>query len=172
MYRLPLLGNHVLLPGETGAGKSALIWSIIDQLAPAIADGIVELWGIDPKAMELAAGEPLFARMAHKNPADYADTLEDAVVVMQGRQIRLRGVTRLHQPSPAEPLIVILIDELAALTYVNDATCGGGSTTPSACCCPRAGRSASSVVGAIQDPRKETLPARDLFPIRIALRLS
>jgi hypothetical protein len=30
------------------------------------------------------------------------------------------GVTRLHQPSPAEPLIVILIDELAALAYVNE----------------------------------------------------
>ena len=29
-----------------------------------------------------------------------------------------------------------------------------------------------SVIGAIQDPRKEVLPARDLFPIRIGLRLS
>jgi S-DNA-T family DNA segregation ATPase FtsK/SpoIIIE len=28
-------------------------------------------------------------------------------------------VTRLHQQSPAEPLIVILIDELATLAYVN-----------------------------------------------------
>ena len=62
------------------------MWAIIDQLAPAIADGIVQLWGIDPKAMELAAGEPLFARMAYKNPEDYAETLEDAVVVMRDRQ--------------------------------------------------------------------------------------
>ena len=28
------------------------------------------------------------------------------------------------------------------------------------------------MVGAIQDPRKDVLPARDLFPIRIALRLT
>ena len=97
MYRLPLLGNHVLLPGAQGSGKSALIWSIINQLAPAIADGTVELWGIDPKAMELAAGEPLFARMAYKNPADYADTLEDAVMVMQDRQLRL---ARCHPAAP------------------------------------------------------------------------
>jgi hypothetical protein len=81
--------------------------------------------------------------MAYKNPADYADTLEDAVVVMRDRQVRLRGITRLHQPSPAEPLIVILIDELAALSYVNERDLAGGSTTPSVCCSPRAARSAS-----------------------------
>jgi DNA segregation ATPase FtsK/SpoIIIE, S-DNA-T family len=62
VYRLPLLGSHVLLVGATGAGKSSVLWSMVDQLAPAIADGTVEIWGIDPKAMELAAGEPLFAR--------------------------------------------------------------------------------------------------------------
>ena len=35
---------------------------------------------------------------------------------MRERQDRLRGVTRLHTPSTDEPLIVVLIDELAALT--------------------------------------------------------
>jgi DNA segregation ATPase FtsK/SpoIIIE, S-DNA-T family len=44
------------VPETSPPGKSALIWSIIYQLAPAIADGTVQLWGIDPKAMELAAG--------------------------------------------------------------------------------------------------------------------
>jgi DNA segregation ATPase FtsK/SpoIIIE, S-DNA-T family len=91
VYRLPLLGSHVLLVGETGAGKSSVEWSIVYQLAPAIADGTVELWGIDPKAMELAAGEPLFARVAYAEPEDYAHTLEDAVAVMRERQVRLRG---------------------------------------------------------------------------------
>ena len=37
------------------------------------------------------------------------------MTIMRERRLRLRGVTRLHQPSQAEPLIVILIDELAAL---------------------------------------------------------
>ena len=90
----------MLLPGETGSGKSALIWSIIYQLAPAIADGTVELWGIDPKAMELAAGEPLFARMAYTSPADYADTLEDAVVVMRRPA---DPVARGHPAAPTLP---------------------------------------------------------------------
>jgi S-DNA-T family DNA segregation ATPase FtsK/SpoIIIE len=172
VYRLPLLGNHVFVPGETGAGKSALIWSIINQLAPAIADGTVELWGIDPKAMELAAGEPLFTRMAYRNPTDYADILEDAVEVMQDRQIRLRGVTRLHQPSPAEPLIVILIDELAALSYVNERDLRRRIDNALGLLLSQGRAVGVTVIGAIQDPRKEVLPARDLFPVRIALRLA
>ena len=91
VYRLPLLGSHVLLVGAQGAGKSSVEWSIVDQLAPAIADGTVELWGIDPKAMELAAGEPLFARLAYADPEDYAHTLEDAVVVMRRRRSGCAG---------------------------------------------------------------------------------
>jgi S-DNA-T family DNA segregation ATPase FtsK/SpoIIIE len=82
-----------VLIGATGAGKSSVLWSMVDQLGPAIADGTVEIWGIDPKAMELAAGEPLFTRLAYAGPADYAQTLEDAVLVMRERQASLRGVT-------------------------------------------------------------------------------
>ena len=58
LYRLPLLGSHVLLVGATGAGKSSVLWSIVYQLALAIADGTVELWEIDPKAMELPPVRP------------------------------------------------------------------------------------------------------------------
>ncbi len=55
VYRLPLRGNHVLCVGETGAGKGSVLWSIIDQLAPAVRAGMVELWALDPKGgMELA----------------------------------------------------------------------------------------------------------------------
>jgi S-DNA-T family DNA segregation ATPase FtsK/SpoIIIE len=170
-YRLPLLGSQLLV-GETGAGKSSVEWSIVYQLAPAIADGLVELWGIDPKAMELAAGEPLFARLAYADPADYAQTLEDAVVIMRERQVRLRGVTRLHQPSPAEPLLVIFIDELAALAYVNEREIRRRIDNALGLLLSQGRAVGVSIVGAIQDPRKDVLPARDLFPIRIVLRLT
>src|ERR687898_2050493 len=47
----------------------------------------------------------------------------------------------------------------------------GGSRTRSGCCCQ--GRAVGVViVAAVQDPRKDTSPARDLFPCRIALRLT
>jgi S-DNA-T family DNA segregation ATPase FtsK/SpoIIIE len=172
VYRLQLLGSHLLLVGEMGSGKSSVIWSIVYQLAPAIADGTAQIWGIDPKAMELAAGEPLFTRMAYADPEDYAQTLEDAVVVMRQRQVRLRGVTRLHQPSPAEPLIVILIDELAALSYVNERDVRRRIENALGLLLSQGRAVGVSVVGAIQDPRKEVLPARDLFPVRVGLRLS
>ena len=76
IYRLQLLGTHVLCAGATGAGKGSVLWSIIDQLAPAVRDGMVELWALDPKGgMELAAGAPLFARFVHgTRHATFADT--------------------------------------------------------------------------------------------------
>ena len=169
---MPLLGNHVLLGSEMGSGKSEGGWAIIDQPAPAVADGIVQLWGIDPKAMELAPGEPLFTRLAYKDPEDYAQILEEAVVVMCDRRLRLRGVTRLHQPSPAEPLIVIFIDELAALSYVNERDIRRRIDNALGLLLSQGRAVGISIVGAIQDPRKEVLPPRDLLPLRVAFRLA
>ncbi|MGH9283389.1 MAG: FtsK/SpoIIIE domain-containing protein, partial [Acidimicrobiales bacterium] len=118
-WTVPLLGSHVLIGGTTGAGKGSVLWSLIRSLGPAVRDGLVRLWVLDPKGgMELAAGAPLFARFAYDTPARMADVLEHAVAVMQARAARLRGVTRLHEPSPGEPLIVVVVDELADLMMV------------------------------------------------------
>ena len=171
VYHLPLLGSHVLLVGATGAGKSSVIWSVIDQLAPAIADGTVKCWGLDPKGMELSAGAALFDRMAYESPEDYAELLEDAVLVMRERQAALRGVTRVHQPTKAEPLIVVLIDELAALSYVNDRDVRRRIENALGLLLSQGRAVGVSVVGAVQDPRKEVLPSRDLFPVRVCLRV-
>ena len=55
-WRLSCVGNHVLIVGATGAGKSAVLWAIISGLAPLIRAGLVKVWAIDPKGgMELAA---------------------------------------------------------------------------------------------------------------------
>ena len=78
--------------------------------------------------MELAGGRALFSRFVYGDPddgtayeTDFARVLEEAVVVMRRRQAALRGVTRLHEPTVEEPLIVVVIDELASLTaYVQD----------------------------------------------------
>ena len=84
----------------------------------------------------------------------------------------MRGVTRLHQPSPAEPLIVIFIDELAALSYVNERDIRRRIENALGLLLSQGRAVGVSVVGAIQDPRKEVLPARDLFPVRVGLRLT
>src|SRR5690606_6525670 len=45
-------GNHTFIGGVTRAGKSSVVWSILRALAPAVRDGWVQLWAIDPKTME------------------------------------------------------------------------------------------------------------------------
>jgi DNA segregation ATPase FtsK/SpoIIIE, S-DNA-T family len=182
LYRLRLLGSHLLLVAATGAGKSGAIWAIIHALAPGIRSGLVQLWVVDPKGgMELAPGSALFTRFCHGAAEDdteraaheraYARMLQDAVVVMRDRQARLRGITRLHQPSTAEPLIVIVVDELAALTaYTTDRDAKKDISAALSLLLSQGRAVGVLVVAALQDPRKDVLPARDLFPTRIALR--
>ncbi len=106
-YRLRLLGTHLLVVGATGSGKGSVIWSLLQAVGPAIRDGVVRVWCLDPKGgMELAPGRGLFARFVYGDPdegtdyeAEFARMLEDAVVVMRRRQSALRGVTRLHTPT-------------------------------------------------------------------------
>lgn len=181
-WRLPLLGTHVLVVGATGAGKGSVIWSILTGLTPSIDAGLVSVWAVDPKGgMELAPGRHLFDRFSYGDSATdqasyevgFAILLEDAVQVMRSRQDRLRGVTRLHEPSTAEPLIVLVIDELAALTaWTIDREAKRRIGAALGLLLSQGRAVGVVVVGAVQDPRKEVLTVRDLFPTRIALRLS
>ena len=180
-WRLQLVGSHVLVVGATGAGKGSVMWSLLLHLAPLVRAGLVNVWAVDPKGgMELAAGRSLFARFAHGDSdaaagyeATFAEVLEDAVAVMRCRQDRLRGVTRLHTPSTAEPLVVVVVDELAALTgWVTDRTAKKRIEAALGLLLSQGRAVGVVVVGAVQDPRKDVLPMRDLFPARIALRLN
>ena len=121
-WALRLLGSHVLVAGATGSGKGSVFWSLLRGLAPGVRDGLVQCWALDPKGgMELGPGAPLFSRFAFADLASMADLLEDAVALMDERAIKLMGQTRLHEPSTAQPLVVVLVDELASLTaYVTD----------------------------------------------------
>jgi S-DNA-T family DNA segregation ATPase FtsK/SpoIIIE len=150
------------------------LWSVIDQLASAIRAGLVQVWALDPKGgMELAFGSSLFARFVHGRETEFADILEAAVAVMQRRQRTLRGVTRLHEPSTVEPLVVLLVDELAALTgYVGDRETKRRIGNALGLLLSQGRAVGVVVVAAVQDPRKDTVPARDLFPCRVALRLT
>ena len=82
----------------------------------------MRLWVIDPKGgMELGAGAPMFTRFCHDTGEPAVELLRELVELMQTRANRLRGYTRLHTPTLAEPLYVVVIDEIAALTaYVTD----------------------------------------------------
>lgn len=161
-WTLPVRGTHVLVAGATGAGKGSVLWSLVRGLGPAVRAGLVELWVCDPKGgMELAFGEPLFARFATDTDA-IADLLDDAVSVMRDRTFRLAGTTRLHVPTVGEPLIVVVVDEIASLTaYVTDREVKKriGAALPLLLSQGRA--PGVVVVAAVQDPRKEVLPLRE-----------
>ncbi len=84
----------------------------------------------------------------------------------------MAGETRSHTPCTADPLVVLLIDELAVLTaYMTD----GALKKQVAASLSRIlskGRAVGIVVAAfMQDPRKEILPMRGLFTQTVALRL-
>jgi S-DNA-T family DNA segregation ATPase FtsK/SpoIIIE len=176
-YKLKLLGRHVLLVGATGAGKSEALWSILNQLRPNIANRTAEVWAMDPKGgMELSMGREMFARFVCGETEvfeqDFADALSDAVTVMRERQASIRG-RRNFEPFPGEPLIVIVIDELASLTaYVSDRAVRASIASSLGVLLTQGRAVGISVVAAVQDPRKEVLNLRGLFTTRILFRVN
>ncbi|MGC5026489.1 FtsK/SpoIIIE domain-containing protein [Tsukamurella sp. DT100] len=171
-WRLPLIGNHLLIGGVTGAGKGSVLWSIIGGLAPHIHTGHVRLLVADPKGgMELGPGQQLFHRFAYR-PGAIASMLADAVEIMTGRAERLRGVTRTHTPTVGEPQLVVIIDELAALTSFADRKLKTEIEHSLGLLLSQGRAVGVSVVAAVQDPSKEIVPLRQFFPLRMGLRMA
>jgi len=155
-----------------------VLWSLLRGLAPEIRDGRVAVWAIDPKGgMELGPGRPMYVRFAVPTPtedpyAEIVQTLEDLVKVMQRRSQGLAGVTRLHEPTVQEPLIVLVVDEIANLTaYLTDLAVKKRILQALGLLLTQGRAVGIDVIGALQDPRREVLALRNLFPLRVALRL-
>ncbi|NGX07558.1 FtsK/SpoIIIE domain-containing protein [Mycobacteroides franklinii] len=173
-WQLPLLGHHILVAGATGAGKGSVLWSLIAGIAPALRIGQVRLCVIDPKGgMELGAGVPLFSVFTHEATGTTIELLRQLVTVMHARANRLRGHSRLHTPTRTDPLFVLVIDEIAALTaYVTDRKIRTEIEQLLGLLLSQGRAVGISVVAAVQDPAKDTLPVRQLFTVRIGLRLT
>ncbi|MGI8761055.1 MAG: FtsK/SpoIIIE domain-containing protein [Jatrophihabitantaceae bacterium] len=169
-----VLGRHVLVAGATGAGKGSVVWSILTGLAPAIRTGLVQVWVIDPKGgMEFGAGQSLFTRFAYDTGAATVQLLREAVHVMTARAASLRGVTRQHLPTIAEPLVLVVIDEIASLTaYTTDRKMKTEIEQLLGLLLSQGRAVGVSVIACVQDPAKDVLALRQLFPTRIALRLT
>jgi S-DNA-T family DNA segregation ATPase FtsK/SpoIIIE len=170
-WLLRVLSTHVLIAGATGAGKGSVIWSMVRALFPAMAAGWVRVWALDPKRMELSFGRSLFDRYACQAAA-MVELLEAAVAEMQERAERFGGVTRTFTPSTGFPFLLILIDELAFVTAYQPERDLRKRAEAAIATLTSQGRSVGvCVVGALQDPRKDVISLRNLFPTRIALRL-
>jgi len=166
------LGVHTLVAGATGAGKASAVHGLLIGLGPAIRMGVVQVHGIDLKGgMELGMARPCLTRCA-TNPGQAVVVLEEAATAMAARAGRLAGHTRLHEPSAGEPLIVVLVDELAAITaYLTDRDLKNRSATALSLLLSQGRAVGYMVVACLQDPRKEVIPMRGLFTQTLGLRL-
>ena len=180
-WKVKVLGTHILVAGMTGAGKGSVLWSLLRGLGPEIRDGRVAVWAIDPKGgMELGPGRALYTRFAVPSLDDLdapyeriAALLENAVKVMQRRAGGLaEGMVRKHVPTVQEPLILVLIDEIANLTaYLPDRKVKERINRALGLLLTQGRAPAVVVVGALQDPRREVITLRNLFPTKVGLRL-
>src|SRR3569833_422802 len=110
-WRVCLLGSHVLIAGATGAGKGSVLSSLARAMGPASRAGLVQVWGIDPKRMELAFGRAIFNRYSDDTNGGMVELLESAVAEMSTRAARFGGATRTFIPTLADPFIVVMVDE-------------------------------------------------------------
>jgi DNA segregation ATPase FtsK/SpoIIIE, S-DNA-T family len=167
-------GTHVLIAGSTGAGKASLLWGLIRAMLPAMAAGLARVHAADPKLMELAFGRAIFDRYGRyaADPEAIVMMLEDAVAEMQARAARFAGKHRDHTSSVERPFVVILVDEVAFLTaYQPDRQLRDRVKAALATLTTQGRAVGFAVVAALQDPRKEVMSIRNLFPDRIAMRL-
>jgi DNA segregation ATPase FtsK/SpoIIIE, S-DNA-T family len=169
-----LHGTHVLIAGATGAGKASLLWGLVRALFPLLQDGLARVLAADPKLMELAYGRVIFDTYGTyaADPASIAVMLDQAVADMQDRAARFAGVQREHTPTAEDPFVVVLVDEVAFLTaYQPDRKLEERIMLALATLTTQGRALGYCVVAALQDPRKDVLTIRNLFPDRIAMRL-
>lgn len=166
------LGPHTLVAGSSGAGKGSVFWSFAFGLAGAVRSGTVQLHGIDLKGgMEIMMGRGLFTTSA-TNALEAVALLEDLVERMQERSARYAGRLRSHTATVDEPLHIVMIDELAALTaYNNERELQRRAETAINLLCSQGRAPGFMVFACLQDPRKEVIPSRGLFTQMVGLRL-
>jgi DNA segregation ATPase FtsK/SpoIIIE, S-DNA-T family len=173
-WLIRLHGTHLLIAGATGAGKGSVIWSLIRAMLGLLQAGLVRILAADPKVMELAYGRAIFDTHGQyaASPEAIVAMLEAAVTDIQARAAQLAGKQRDHTPTGEFPFVVVLVDEVAFLTAyqpdrgLRERVKGALATLTTQ------GRAVGyCVVAALQDPRKEVMSIRNLFPDRIAMRL-
>ena len=170
-WSLTIRGRHTLVAGCSGAGKGSVLWGICCGLAPAVRADVVRLWGVDLKrGVELAMGSGLFSAHAY-TPADALDVLKALMGVIDERGRAMAGTTRLHEPVVGDPLHVLVIDELAALTAYADVSIRRDAERLLSEILTQGRALGVVVVACVQDPRKDVVAMRGLFTQTVALRL-
>jgi DNA segregation ATPase FtsK/SpoIIIE, S-DNA-T family len=174
---LKILGNHTLMIGRSGSGKSGTLWMIIHGLATMVRDGLVQIWAIDPKGgMELGIGRGMFTKFADSDPYKTVQMLQEAVGLMRARQKKFKDdrKRKIHSPTLDDPVIVIIIDEILSLmSAMQTDTDMAKDIYKNLWLLLTQGRAVGIVViAAAQNPRKDLLMIRDEFGRRICFAVN
>jgi S-DNA-T family DNA segregation ATPase FtsK/SpoIIIE len=171
-WYVPLAGPSNLHAGVSGAGKNSLTWTPLVSIAPAIRDGLVRVSGIDPKGMELAFGRRIFHRYAVTSK-DALAVLDDLIDGMEQRKAEFANKVRDVPISRDHPLELVEFDEIGALLrYVGDRKIREALNDRVALLTTQGRALGYHVRGYVQEPNKDTVPVRDLFPRKICLRVA
>jgi len=172
-WALRLIGRHLLVAGASGAGKGSIVTALFWALSPAIRDGWVRVIGVDPKGgMEFGMYPELLHMFAWRSEAELVACLEHAAALTMARCEALHGRTRLHRPTADDPFYIIIADEIASLTsYIVDRALKERARVALGTLLSKGRAPGFSVIGLVQDPRKEVLELRNLFTVRVGLRL-
>ena len=172
-WYLPLTGSasHTLTAGASGAGKNSVMWCPLVSIAPAIRSGLVRVSGIDPKGMELAYGRDVFHRYAVTG-AEALHLLDELVSTMDTRKTKFAGHVRTVPISREHPLELLEFDEIGALTKYTDRKTREAITEKVALLTTQGRALGFTIRGYVQEPTKDTVPVRELFPRRICLRVT
>ena len=111
------------------------------------------------------------SRPAPTRPTAALDVLRALMRVIDERGQVMAGTTRLHAPMVGDPLHVLVIDELAALTAYADLDVRREANRLLAEILTQGRALGVVVVACVQDPRKDVVAMRGLFTQTVALRL-
>ncbi|SDG45971.1 FtsK/SpoIIIE domain-containing protein [Pseudonocardia oroxyli] len=169
-FHLAVPGRHVLVAGATGSGKGSLIWAPLRAMGPAIRDRLVRVHVIDLKGgAETQRGARLFHRHA-TTPAEAIALLTEVRDEMKARQAHMaeHGLRCLDLTSDT-PLDLVMIDELAMLTAYGERADVREALRLLAEILTQGRACLTSVMGYVQEPSKDVVDVRELFPTRICL---
>ena len=173
-WLLRLTDRHVLVAGVSDAGKSSVMWAVLRSLAPWIRCGLVQVFGIDPKGgMELGRAEGLFQKLVCTNGADAVELLEHVATLTRQRAETLRRQrSRKWTPGSGQPFVLLIVDELAdVIAYQPDNVLRKRANLALQSILSQGRAPGVCVIGQLQDPRKDIIDFRHLFPTKIAMRL-
>jgi len=168
----PLVGQHWLIAGATGSGKNSVTWMALRACAPLIRDGLVRLHVVNPKGTELNALRPVCYRYAESD-GDIVEVIQGFWETMQARKrVLAEQGRRTFVMSRETPLDVLVVDELGAVTGYGDRSLTRGAQAALPLILSQARALGGSVIGALQEPTKDVIPQRDLFSLRVCLRVT